>query len=198
MDNETKVVSSIEMRNFVDPNPETAQASDEPPQSVKDYVAPTELGSDMLSFNVEYDGALYHMPAPLSAFEANGWAIKSGGDEVVPARGDTRLELIKNNQTLRVWLYNDSDSVAYAKNCFVTGVRAGVNDTDVSITLPGGLNRDSTLEEVEAAFEGLEFTKDESSEYYTYFEVGEPLQDVTVCVDNETGKVHSIEVEYMP
>ncbi len=198
VDNETKVVSSIEMRNFVDPNPETAQASDEPPQSVKDYVAPTELGSDMLSFNVEYDGALYHMPAPLSAFEANGWAIKSGGDEVVPARGDTRLELIKNNQTLRVWLYNDSDSVAYAKNCFVTGVRAGVNDTDVSITLPGGLNRDSTLEEVEAAFAGLEFTKDESSDQYIYFEVGEPLQDVTVCVDNETGKVHSIEVEYMP
>ncbi len=197
IDNETKVVSSIEVRNFVDPNPEIAQASEEAPQSVKDYQAPAELGSDMLSFNVEYAGNLYHLPAPLAAFEANGWKIKSGGDEVVPARGTARLEIIKDNQTMRAWLYNDSDSVAYAKNCFVTGVKAGVNDADLAITLPGGLNRESTLEEVEAAFKDLETEKDESGDYL-YFRAGKSLQDVNVCVDKNTQKVHSIEVQYMP
>lgn len=40
------------------------------------YTEPEELGTDPLSFIFELNGELYQLPAPYSAFEANGWIFE--------------------------------------------------------------------------------------------------------------------------
>ncbi len=193
---ESKVLEKIEIRNFVPTEPVVSEVSDEAPESVTAYQAPTELGTDLLSFVVEYDGALYRLPAPVKAFEENGWVITEGADEAVSAKSTTFIEMRSaNNQVGRFSVYNDSDKAVYPTNCLVTSLKSSAFDPDVAIELPGGITRESTLEEFTAAYAEVESKTEESSSfvYYTYGDSS--FNGVTISYNVNDKAITTIEVE---
>ena len=54
---------------------EEEESEEESTGVVYEYVAPTELGDDIYSFNFELDGHVYTLPAPVSEFLDNGWEM---------------------------------------------------------------------------------------------------------------------------
>ena len=67
-------LKEVDLRNFEEPEDyDKGTVSDEVPDIVTSYETPTALGDDMLDTAVEYMGDLYSLPAPVSAFTANGW-----------------------------------------------------------------------------------------------------------------------------
>ncbi len=82
---ESGVLEGIDMQNFVAPEGfDVGEASDEVPEEIAAYQAPTELGDDLLSYRVELDGALYQLPCPVSALLENGWTIdENNSDEAI-------------------------------------------------------------------------------------------------------------------
>ena len=66
-------LKAADLRNFEEPEDyDKGTVSDEVPEIVTSYEAPTALGDDMMDTVVEYMGDLYSLPAPVSAFTANG------------------------------------------------------------------------------------------------------------------------------
>ena len=193
---ESKVLEEIEVRNFVPAEPVVSEVSDEAPESVLAYQAPAELGTDLLSFIVEYDGALYQLPAPVKAFEDNGWVVTEGAGEAVSAKSVAFIEMRSaNNQIGRFRVYNDSDQAVYPTNCLVTSLKSSAYDPDVSIKLPGGITRDSGLEELTAAYADLKPEIDESASfvYYTYGE--DSSSKISIAFKEDEKIITTIEVE---
>lgn len=207
VDKETKVVSKIDMRNMIETasEEEKAQAetavSDEVTEEVKSYQAPTELGDDLTKFIVEYDGALYQMPAPVSEFEKNGWTVKEDqSDMTVKGKDSGWVSLMKNNQELRVMARNYGDNATTIRNCFVTTVKGDDNSTDMPITVQKGITRGMTKADLEKALEGVtyEFEESDMFEYYTVEGPESSLDSVQILVRKDTSVVQAIEVSYMP
>lgn len=207
VDKETKVVSKIDMRNIIETasEEEKAQAetavSDEVTEEVKSYQAPTELGDDLTKFIVEYDGALYQMPAPVSEFEKNGWTVKEDqSDMTVKGKDAGWVSLMKNNQELRVMARNYGDNATTIRNCFVTTVKGDDNSTDMPITVQKGITRGMTKADLEKALEGVtyEFEESDMFEYYTVEGPESSLDSVQILVRKDTSVVQAIEVSYMP
>lgn len=207
VDKETKVVSKIDMRNMIQTAGEADQAqaeaavSDEVTEEVKSYQTPTELGDDLTKFIVEYDGALYQMPAPVSEFEKNGWTVKEDqSDMTVKGKDAGWVSLMKNNQELRVMARNYGDNATTIRNCFVTTVKGDDNSTDMPITVQKGITRGMTKADLEKALEGVtyEFEESDMFEYYTVEGPESSLDSVQILVRKDTGVVQAIEVSYMP
>ena len=75
--------AQVEIKNFVaTEDDKKTETSDEVPEYLSTYVAPTELGTDPLSYNIEIENQVYTLPAPVSAFTDNGWKIASQEDSV--------------------------------------------------------------------------------------------------------------------
>ena len=71
-------LKKVDMENLEEPEGyDKGAVSDEVPDIVTSYETPTALGDDMLDTAVEYMGDLYSLPAPVSAFTANGWEIQN-------------------------------------------------------------------------------------------------------------------------
>lgn len=207
VDKETKVVSKIDMRNMIETAGEADQAqaeaavSDEVTEEVKSYQAPTELGDDLTKFIVEYDGALYQMPAPVSEFEKNGWTVKEDqSDMTVKGKDAGWVSLMKNNQELRAIAQNYGDNATTIRNCFVTTVKGDDNSTDMPITVQKGITRGMAKADLEKALEGVtyEFEESDMFEYYTIEGPESSLDYVQILVRKDTGVVQAIEVSYTP
>lgn len=207
VDKETKVVSKIDMRNMIETAGEADQAqaeaavSDEVTEEVKSYQAPTELGDDLTKFIVEYDGALYQMPAPVSEFEKNGWTVKEDqSDMTVKGKDFGWVSLMKNNQELRAIAQNYGDNATTIRNCFVTTVKGDDNSTDMPITVQKGITRGMAKADLEKALEGVtyEFEESDMFEYYTIEGPESSLDYVQILVRKDTGVVQAIEVSYTP
>lgn len=195
-DAETGLLSAIDLRNLVSQDaPDPATVADEPSDEEKAYTAPAELGTELLSFQVNYGDALYVLPAPFSAFVQNGWKLME--DEIVPAQSTARVEMRLQNQTLRTYVYNPSEKAAFAHNCLVTGVEQDVNGVDIDLELPGGVKLGDPGEELEQ-YAALSPETDDGSSLFTYYTYGEYGQSVTILVNKETGLVSKIEVENCP
>ena len=113
---EEKVITQISVRNFVPLESEAGQTeseevSDEIPEIVTKYVAPTEMGKSLSDFTVEFDGDLYKLPAPVSEFVKNGWEIQeNNSDMAIVARGYGKVTLMRNNQTVDFYVDSYSDT----------------------------------------------------------------------------------------
>lgn len=201
IDKKSNKVYSMDVENLTEKSASKngKSSSAELPESVKSYKAPTELTDDILSFNAKYDGVLYHMPAPVSEFEKNGWTLQEAPKGDIASRDfKSGIVLRKGNQTLRTYLYNNSDKATSAENCFITKIIDDVLSTNVPIVLPNGITVGSSKEDLEAAIVGTNVEKGDDSmfEYYTYTK--KPQQEVQMIIKKETGKVSKISVEYVP
>lgn len=203
---ETGVLNEVDVRNFVadeDANASAAaEVSDEPTAEVLAYEAPTELGDDPSTFAVDYAGDLYQLPAPVSVFAENGWTIKrDSSDSIIPGKSFGWVCMLKDNQELKAIARNYSDDAVVIDNCFVTSVKASVYGPELSLTLPGGISMDMTVDELTAALETITMEQDvEDSDSFTYYNLIKEAarSTIQIVVDKEDNVITSIEVENDP
>jgi len=200
INNDNGLVENIAIKNFVisETAAPTATASGEVPAVVTSYVAPTEIGTELLSFNVNYGGTLYNLPAPMAEFIKNGWTVKDRAGETVDAKGYmVGVTLSKDNQTLTTTVENYADKATTVENCFVTIVMFDENRTKTTIELPGGITENSTYEDIIAAY-GKPDKVDETSTTYHYYTYGSIWEEVEIIFNTETNKIGAITVQHDP
>jgi len=200
INNDTGLVDSIAIKNLVisEAAAPTDTTSGEVPAVVTSYVAPTELGTDLMSFNVNYGGSLYNLPAPMAEFIKNGWTVQDGAGTTVVAKGYlVGVTLSKDNQTLTTTVNNYADKATTVENCFVTVVMFDENRTKTTIELPGGITENSSYNEMITAY-GKPDDVDETSASFHYYTYGSIWEEVEIIFNTETNKVSAITVQHDP
>lgn len=195
---ETDALEQIEIQNLVELEGADNSVSDEVPDVVKNYKAPTELGNDFYSFHVELEGNLYKLPCPVTEFLANGFKIDEKNSDMEIAAGSFGwVDLRYNNQTLHAIARNHADYATVIENCFITEVESSDFDPDFALTIPGNIKRGDTEADVEKALEGFNVEKETSDSGFTYYTVYDPndskLNNYCICL--KEGVVIQIEVE---
>lgn len=195
---ESDALEQIDIQNIVELEGADNSVSDEVPEAVKNYKAPTELGDDFYSFRVELEGNLYKLPCPVSEFLANGFEIDEKNSDMEIAAGSFGwVNLRYNNQVLRAIARNHADYATVIENCFVTEVESSDFDPDFALTIPGNIKRGDTEADVEKAVEGFNVEKETSDSGFTYYTISDPnkskLDNYCICLKD--GVVIQIEVE---
>ena len=137
--------NDITIRNFVAQERDATTPKDERPAYLDNYVAPTELGSDITATRFELDGVIYQLPCPLEAFTDNGWTIKSDSIGSLGAWEDeSGVTLEKGDYRIYLTMMNFAPYETYVKNCAVSAVTLdGTNFKNAPkdvVKLPGGIN----------------------------------------------------------
>lgn len=200
-DNKLGKVYEFDVQNFTEKSAVSSKksSSSDASGSATGYNAPTELTDDLFSFNIKYDGVLYHMAPPLSEMEKNGWEIQNAPKDDVASRDfSSGVILRKGNQTLRTSIYNNSSKATSAENCVVTDIISDDYTTQVPLELPKGIKVGSSKADVEAAYSGLKLESGDSTslEFYTYSKTSD--QKVDIIVNKDSQKVSKITVRYTP
>lgn len=130
---EQNALLQASLRNFTEPEDfDKGSVSTEAPDIVTAYQAPTEPGKDFMDPVVEYFGDLYTLPAPVSAFTANGWELKDVEEGAFAEGGGLEfIEMMKENQTVRFSVYNLTENAVTIENCFVTELKHAEYDPEV-------------------------------------------------------------------
>ena len=202
---ETGTLLEVDMRSFVEPEGfDAGTVSGETPSIVTDYQAPTALGEDLMDPVVEFMGDLYQLPAPVSAFEANGWVIQNAEEGAFAEGGGLEfIDMMKENQTVRFSVYNLTENAVTLSNCFVTELQFGTYDPEIiGMKLGGGVTLGASRDDLKAAAEAkgyicedeedyLEIYKDENSRLDDYLSFWfnsdeDPDKAASITVHHET------------
>lgn len=141
----------VSLRNFTEPEGfDKGSVSTEVPEIVASYEAPTELGADILDPIVEYSGDLYRLPAPVSAFLANGWTMVDVEEGAYAAGGGLEfIKMMKDNQSINFNVYNLTENALPLENCFITELEFAEYDPEsIAMKLSGGITLGADREEL--------------------------------------------------
>lgn len=201
---ESGVLEDVEIRNFTEPEGfDAGEVNEDVPEEIAAYTAPEELGTDLTSYTVEFDGVLYQLPCPVSELEANGWTIDTDNSaEYIPAKSSDWVAFLKGGLSFDILAYNSADYATIPSNCWVEDLEAGGYGLEVSIKVPGvqiGTPEEELVQALEDA--GVEYEMEEGSSY-RYYQVGEYSWNAVsfyVYTDEESGSypvntVYKIEV----
>lgn len=116
-----------------------------------DYKVPTKMGDKITDLTVLFDGDLYTLPAPVSAFIDNGWQIV-GDSSTISGRYLDTIELQRGNDKIRFSAFNPYETAVTAEDAFVqelssTDLWFRYNEKRV-FEVSGGLNMDMTEDEL--------------------------------------------------
>lgn len=157
----------IELLSYNFADEVTTETNEELPDYIADYIAPSELGNDILSGNFKLEEGLYRLPAPVKAFLDNGWSVASA-PEFVPAGGKDKIKLIKNQATIEVEVINFADYQTVPENCVVTNLPI-YNYDNAKIELPNGITLGMSEAKLDTIVpEAFDKTSSEYSVYYSY------------------------------
>lgn len=199
-DKEKGTLEKVELLNIkeLEGGPEEAEVSSEVPEVVTKYQAPKELGDEPLSFNVDYAGDLYTLPAPVSVFLENGWEIiENDTTQTVAGRSTGWISIRKDNQKMRSMVKNYADKKTTIENCFIISVKAGTQYAPiVDLKLPGGFYVGMPTAEFEKLIANYKNVEVVDNDSYTYYCIGEILERIEFNVDEN--EVYEIEVENEP
>ena len=177
---ETGTLLEVDMRSFVEPEGfDAGTVSGETPSIVTDYQAPTALGDDFMDPTVEFMGDLYQLPAPVSAFEANGWVIQDVGEDAYAAGGGLEfIDMMKDNQSVRFSVYNFTENAVTLSNCFVQELSFATYDPEViDMKLGGGVTLGVSRDELKAAAEAKGYVCEEDGDYMDIYKDGNSRLD---------------------
>ncbi|MDO5361864.1 MAG: hypothetical protein Q4F03_04355 [Eubacteriales bacterium] len=171
---EKNALLQASMRNFAEPEDfDKGSVSTEAPDIVAAYKAPTEPGKDFMDPVVEYFGDLYRLPAPVSAFTANGWELKDVEEGAFAEGGGLEfIEMMKENQTVRFGVYNLTENAVTIENCFVTELKHAEYDPEVlAMKLAGDVSLGAERENLIALAKekGFVCELDEEGSYLTIY-----------------------------
>lgn len=193
---EDGVLNAINVQNFDEPEGVTKSAvSEEIPEYILAYTVPTALGDDLLSLIVEFAGDLYQMPAPVSAFEENGWTIMATRHDYVEARGFSvrGVTLMRDNQSADFSLRNLSDLAVLPQNCVIDSLNPIGSTHDFTLVLSGGIAIGSTEDDLLSMYEDVltDVEKRDDTKRYKCAEWGK--YSIYFTVDNASGLVEAID-----
>lgn len=117
------------------------------PESVKKYVAPTELGDDLYKMNVELDGHLYALPCPVTEFVKNGFELDMNDertDKEIASGSFGNAMFTYNGNSVGFSISNYSPNATTPDNCFVTNIRSLSNSDNYEMVIPGGIKKGMT------------------------------------------------------
>ena len=204
---ESGVLETIEVQNYVEPEGfEAGTASEEVPEEIAAYEAPSELGDDLMAYVVEFDGALYQLPCPVSALLENGWSLdENATEESISAHNTGWVYFVKDGTTFHVLARNSADYATIPENCWVEELSASDYDKEGLIRLVGGIGLGTTEEELLAALDaaGIEYETYDGTSYISYT-IGEDYwngytfyvyKDAEGTAHN-LGEVYEIEAEH--
>ena len=157
---ETTKYNEITLCNVVAQERDATTPKDERPSYLDDYVAPTELGSDVTSTVFQLDGVLYQLPCPVEEFLNNGWTVKRDSIGSLGAGNDEYgLTLTKDDCDINLTMINYSEYETYTKYCAVSGISiSGYEFKDAPkdiVQLPGGVTNWTPLADAEAVYTGF-------------------------------------------
>lgn len=203
VDSESKKVNEVNMRYLVEPEDFVEdEVSDEIPEVVTQYQAPTELGDDLSSCVAEIDGHLYKIPAPVSAFLENGWKLLyNDNSEVIPGEDSGYgYSLMKDNQKFRIGVKNYAENATAVENCFVVDIYNEDFTTVIPVKLQGDITFDMNTEELEKALGDTLYEKEEGSSLNSYFipSYDEKYQGVSIVVNREEDQIKKISIQHSP
>lgn len=188
---ESGVLEDIDMRNFVAPEGfDAGSASEEVPEEIASYEAPAQLGDDLFSYNVEFDGTLYQLPCPVSVLVENGWEIdRNNTEESIAAKSSGWVAFQKGGLTFDVLARNSADYATIPENCWVEELGAGGYGMETSMKIPGGIEIGTTEEDLKAALEaaGFSLEPDEGNPNAVIIEEGSTYRQYRVEKDWANG-----------
>ena len=161
-------LKEVDMRNFEEPEGyDKGTVSDEVPEIVTSYEAPTALGDDMMDTAVEYMGDLYSLPAPVSAFTANGWEIQDAEDTpYVEGGGIAFIDMMKNNQSIHFSVYNETENATALENCFVRELSFATYDPEsIEMKLSGDITLGADKAELIKMADEKGYISEENDDY---------------------------------
>ena len=159
---------------------ETEPAAAEEPMTP--YTAPTELGDEPLSGVVEYGGDLYQMPAPLHAFEKNGWTITTDVDNW----DDVKIMRDGIEERVQVKAPGGNEAAA-TRNWLVVQISEDKSDREPGTTLvaPPNIRVGMSMEELDAILSEWDYSVSISNDWY-YIDQGGRRLVVVADPDSET------------
>lgn len=185
-------LKQVSFRNFSVPEDfDKGSVSTEVPEIVTAYQAPEAPSETFMEPVVEYFGDLYQLPAPVSAFEENGWVLLDvSEDAYVEGRGIEFIEMMKENQTVRFSIYNLTENAVAVRNCFVEDLEHATYDPEIiSMKLSGGIALGAEKSDLIALAEQNGYTYEDDTEdgYLTIYKNKETKleHNLTVWFDKE-------------
>ena len=121
----------------------------------------------MLDTAVEYMGDLYSLPAPVSAFTANGWEIQDAEDTpYVEGGGIAFIDMMKNNQSIHFSVYNETENATALENCFVRELSFATYDPEsIAMKLSGDITLGADKAELIKMADEKGYISEENDDY---------------------------------
>lgn len=169
---ETGTLLEVDMQNFVEPEDfDPGTVSGETPSIVSDYKEPSALGDDLMDPTVEFMGDLYQLPAPVSAFEANGWVIQDAEEGAYAEGGGLEfIDMMKENQTVRFSVYNFTENAVALSDCFVQELSFATYDPEIiDMKLGGGVTLGVSRDELKTMAEAKGYVCEEDGDYMNIY-----------------------------
>ena len=195
---ETGTLDKIEIRNFIELEGADNSVDSTVPDVVKEYQAPTELGSDLYAFNIQLEGKLYKLPCPVSVLVENGFKIVEENSQMeIGADSYGWIELLYNNQTYRCIVDNYANYATVAENCFVTTMESSIYGPEFDLVIPGNIKVGDAETDVVEIIKNFNYEAETSGDF-TYYEISDPegssLAGYELTV--KEGKVISIDAQF--
>lgn len=196
---DTGLLSAVDMRNLETPADFVpSEVSPEVPAITTAYAAPDAIGDSLSSFTASYGGVVYQLPVPVSVMVANGWKIvESDSEPTVNGHNSGWVTLMMNNQRLRVLARNYSSNATAIANCFVMDFKSET-DMGIELTVAKGITIGMSEADLQAALEGEDFKKDESTSYNRYYVTPTDSSLDSYEILTRDGSVYKMEVSYSP
>lgn len=195
---ETGTLDKIEIQNMIEIEGGDNSVSEEVPEAVKNYVAPTELGNDLFQYIVQVQGSLYQLPVPVSEFLNNGFQIVEDESQMVIGAGSFgRIELRHGNYSFSTTAWNTADYATIPSNCFITDIDSSIYDEGFEMIVVGNLKCGDSGDAMLEALKDFDYELSESGDY-SYYNFRDPnrssIDYYQFCV--KENEIVSIDVQY--
>ena len=195
-DEETGILRFLKLFYIEETGEETAETSS---GGAKEYREPERPGTSFAESVVEFGGDLYRIPAPVSAFEKNGWHIRREESEQTVEGGQYGAGILEREGARFYTVFrNPGSSAAKLSQCLVTEVSAGEGAAEVSMVLAGGVflgMEEEAFLEIAGHMPGEEeFLEEEQAVLYRFYRNEAGLDYTEVKVDQTTGLVCQMKV----
>ena len=171
----------------------------EAPSYLSAYQTPSSMSSNLSDTVFILEGALYRLPAPLSAFINNGWTLDAYEDVVPGMNTDGNVWIERNGTRARVAVQNFAEYQVETRNCVVCEILFSENDLpDVSFSITGGIGYGSTFWDLRSAAGTYNVEESGWSDNSSFFYISDNDYNTSwhyrICINKDTNKTTEITV----
>lgn len=186
------VINCVDLLNIVKPADfKESEVGDIEPDIYYTYAEPEGLSDNLFDYTVSYDGKVYKLPAPVTAFIADGWTINEAeSEDVIPGGTYGNICLEKGDYTLTAEVQNYSNDPVNIRYCYVTELTADNGDGAIALECTGGIKPGMSETDLLAQLTALAVTyetdTDEGTTTYTVTDPEELVYEYDFMVKDGT------------